>query len=138
MSTGLPKLVKRFVFTPGSKMEREIKKRWGATDLRILSDDPEVYAALGVFIQRYQGSVHPRVLGKRPFRCVLHGDLHAGNFMFMPDGTMKAFDWQMWGWGHPAQELAQLLASSVKPDRGVDERVLRAYHSELSSVLQGS
>ena len=44
----------------------------------------------------------------------------------------------MWGYGHPAQELAQFFISNIPNDREFELSVLRAYSEELNRGLENS
>jgi len=137
MSTGLPKLVKGTAFGPRSSLASNVKKIWGTSDLRVLVDEPDVFDALCVFVKKNK-QVARQLKRRHPFKCILHGDGHAGNCMFLPDGSIKFFDWQMWGYGHPAQELAQFFISNIPNDREFELSVLRAYSEELNRGLENS
>ncbi|MEU4312230.1 phosphotransferase [Nocardia sp. NPDC024068] len=49
-------------------------------------------------------------------RCLVHGDLHAGNIYEMPDGSPGLIDWQVVQSGHWAQDVAYHLATVLHPD----------------------
>jgi hypothetical protein len=93
MSVGLPKMVKLAAFGPRSNLGVRVRTHWGSSDLKVLVDEPDTFDALQTFVHRY-AKVRRALRRRRPFKCVVHGDMHAGNYMFMPDGSMKIFDWQ--------------------------------------------
>ncbi|MFI6314587.1 phosphotransferase family protein [Nocardia fusca] len=55
-------------------------------------------------------------LGTSSARCLVHGDLHAGNIYEMPDGRPGLIDWQVVQSGHWAQDVAYHLATVLHPD----------------------
>ncbi|MFD4405209.1 phosphotransferase family protein [Nocardia sp. NPDC058499] len=55
-------------------------------------------------------------LGSSSARCLVHGDLHAGNIYEMPDGSAGLIDWQVVQSGHWAQDVAYHLATVLDPD----------------------
>ncbi|WP_280424299.1 phosphotransferase [Nocardia carnea] len=55
-------------------------------------------------------------LGSSSARCLVHGDLHAGNIYEMPDGSPGLIDWQVVQSGHWAQDIAYHLATVLHPD----------------------
>jgi hypothetical protein len=80
-----------------------------------------------------------KIQSKELFRNVtlLHGDFHAANTFLEKDdeGVTKSIrlcDWQAYGYGHAATELAYFLCMSVKYDPAVDEKIKRAYYEELT------
>ena len=120
-----------------SSLAAEVDRRWGDSDLRVLRDEPDVMQALKACCRLYRRRVYPRLSGRHRFVCCLHGDLHAGNFMLMPDKSVRAFDWQMWGIGPVSWELAYFFSSNVDADPVEDERLLRLYHAELEKHAPG-
>lgn len=46
------------------------------------------------------------------------------------------FDMQMWGEGHPADELAYFFASNVEPEEENDLLALRAVHSAMEATSE--
>ena len=137
MSVGLAYIAKTQAFGWGSFLASYVKANWATTDLKILVSEPEVYEALRVFVRKF-ARINRLVKRRRPFKCIVHGDGHAGNCALLANGSLEMFDWQMWGYGHPAQELAQLFISNVPVDREYELQVLRVYHEELSRQLDGS
>lgn len=63
-----------------------------------------------------------RYAGERSL-CVLHYDVHQGNFLVLPNGNLAALDWTNLAIGDPASEFRKLLAKV--PDFG--EEVLDKY-----------
>lgn len=61
-----------------------------------------------------------------------HGDLHPGN-IFIRDGQVKIFDWQLVSQGSPLLDVANFLASSVSPadHERYTPNLLRAYNDTL-------
>lgn len=55
-------------------------------------------------------------LGTTSARCLIHGDLHAGNIYEMPGGSPGLIDWQVVQSGHWAQDIAYHLATVLPPD----------------------
>jgi hypothetical protein len=136
MTTGIPKLVKRR-WTPKSQLVHKAIMRWGDGHLSILKDDNDIQqAALSLekqFVPRIY-NLHEQI---HDYPCVVQGDMHAGNFMLMPDGQVKMFDMQMWGLGHPAEEICYFLASNVEPSDENDEMALRSVHIAMETSSQG-
>jgi hypothetical protein len=95
MSKGVARMVKKR-WTKHSGVADRVLKRWGGTDLSVLVADPEVFLALKAVERHYATRIYPLLAKRHPFRCVLQGDLHAGNYMFMPDSSLVLYDWQMW------------------------------------------
>ena len=116
----------------------EIFRRWGDSDYRVLRDEPDTMEALRALTKVYRRRIPPQVRRRHPFVCCLHGDMHAGNVMVMPDDSTRLFDWQMWGIGALSWEVAYFLASNVDADPVQDERLLRLYHAELESAAGGA
>jgi Phosphotransferase enzyme family len=42
-------------------------------------------------------------------KSVIHGDVHFGQFLITPDGSLALFDFDEWTHGDPAQDLADLI-----------------------------
>lgn len=43
---------------------------------------------------------------------VIHGDMHFGQILILPDGKLALFDFDEWSLGDPAQDLADLIVDS--------------------------
>jgi len=144
MTNGVARLVKRGM-KPG--VAQRVLNVWGNTDLAVLKNEPGTYEALRALEKRYGSHVYPMLARRHAFPCVVHGDLHVGNFYFMPGeasaANMCSFDWQMWGTApSPVQEVHYLFASHLlddrqAPDRAEDERLLRMYHGALMQASGG-
>ena len=65
-----------------------------------------------------------------------HGDCHAGNFMLPHDidaGKAMIIDWQLWGIGVAANDLAYMMAHGWSAQRraALEEPLLHHYHRQL-------
>ncbi|MET0473032.1 MAG: phosphotransferase [Mycobacterium sp.] len=68
--------------------------------------------------------------------ALLHGDYRLDNMLFTPDRShVTIVDWQTLGAGLPARDLAYFAGTSLLPQARsqVDEHLVLAYHSELST-----
>jgi hypothetical protein len=137
MTGSISTLVKRR-WTPNSNIVHQVYTAWGSTDYKLLEEDPEVLEALLALQKYFVPNVYGlhKTLTKYP--CILQGDFHAGNFMMMPDGKVKMYDMQMWGTGHPAEEICYFLASNVAPTPENDELALRRVHLAMETANQGT
>eukprot|EP00177_Eucheuma_denticulatum_P001315 GFKZ01002388.1.p1 GENE.GFKZ01002388.1~~GFKZ01002388.1.p1 ORF type:complete len:809 (-),score=110.08 GFKZ01002388.1:420-2765(-) len=109
--------------------------------------------AQGIAEQVHGVGLHTR----HPHRTIIHGDAKGANFFFRPRGTSEGetqvdsgqvdsawevgmIDFQWCGWGHPAVDVAYLLAASVSADvltfdgEG-EEELLRIYHEKFAKYL---
>jgi len=136
MTSGVSKLLKRR-WTPNSNLVHQVYARWSATDYRILNDDTETLEALLALQKHFFPYVYHLHKKMHKYPCIVQGDFHAGNFMMMPNGDVKMFDMQMWGVGHPAEELCYFLASNVEPTEENDELALRMVHSAMETASRG-
>jgi hypothetical protein len=75
-----------------------------------------------------------RCLARDSF-CLVHGDAHAANLFFEPDGTPGYLDWQHCMRGHWAFDVANLMITSLSvADRRAREReLLTHYLGELQA-----
>ncbi|WP_280397628.1 phosphotransferase family protein [Nocardia carnea] len=73
-------------------------------------------------------------LGAASTRCLVHGDLHAGNIYEMPDGSPGLIDWQVVQCGHWAQDVAYHLATVLHPGdlAGTERALLDHYLDRLA------
>jgi hypothetical protein len=133
MSSGIPKLVKRR-WTPNSGLVNQVFTKWGTTELHVMNDDPELLRALLALEEHFVPHVYGLHNDLWKYSCIVQGDFHAGNFMIMPGGHIKMFDMQMWGEGHPADELAYFFASNVEPNEENDLLALRTVHSAMETT----
>jgi hypothetical protein len=136
MTSGVPKLMKRR-WTPKSNLAHKVYARWSDSDLSLLRDDPEMMQALLALQQHFMPHVYGLYDHLTKYKCIVQGDFHAGNFMLMPNGQVKMFDMQMWGVGHPAEELCYFLASNVAPAVEHDDLALRMVHNAMETASQG-
>jgi thiamine kinase-like enzyme len=64
-------------------------------------------------------------------RCLVHGDLHAGNVYYLPDGSTGLIDWQVAQLGSWALDVAYHLATALDPEvRARSERDLLDHYLE--------
>lgn len=69
-------------------------------------------------------------------RCVLHSDVHIGNWYRHGNGAMGLFDWQCVAQGHWSRDIAYALAAALTiEDRRAWERGLLARYLETLSTL---
>lgn len=109
--------------------------------------------APGIAEQVHGVGLHTR----HPHRTIIHGDAKGANFFFKPrcaseretqsetgavDSAWEVamIDFQWCGWGHPAVDVAYLLAASVSAnvltfDGKGEEALLRVYHDKLAKYL---
>ncbi|GMH38607.1 hypothetical protein BSKO_06491 [Bryopsis sp. KO-2023] len=69
---------------------------------------------------------------------LVHGDFHPANMMFSNTGgkqQLYVLDWEVVGIGSGPQDIGQYMISHASPDfrRSCEEKLLREYHSELTS-----
>jgi hypothetical protein len=136
MTSGVPRLMKRR-WSPQSNMVHKVMMRWGDSDYAMLKQDADALLALQSLEKHFVPHVYKLHQRIHKYACVLHGDFHAGNFMIMPNGDVKMFDMQMWGLGHPAEELCYFLASNVEPTEENDDLALRMVHTAMQTSCQG-
>ncbi|MGW0246245.1 phosphotransferase family protein [Nocardia goodfellowii] len=64
-------------------------------------------------------------------RCLVHGDLHAGNIYQLSDGSPGLIDWQVAQWGSWALDIAYHLATVLEPDElARTERELLGHYAD--------
>jgi aminoglycoside phosphotransferase (APT) family kinase protein len=73
------------------------------------------------------------VLSPRPF-VLLHADLHPGNLIREPDGSLHVIDWELAMVGDPLHDLAIHLVRSRYP-RAERPRLIRSWAEEVRQVL---
>jgi len=133
MSSGLLLHVKKILLGSSSgRLTKRVKRRWGDKGYSCLNDQ-DVFDSLASLEKNYKRTVYPlmNAMYKR-FPCFVHGDLHAGNFAYLPDGSIRMLDFQMYGWGSPAWELQYFLNFNVEPGNPEkDEQIIRDYHAAL-------
>jgi len=136
MRTGIQLAVKKHMIKSRFGVQTKRFKQLWADDGYDVLKDPEVFDALVALERHYTTKVEPlsrAMYARAP--SLLHGDLHAGNFAYMPDGALRLLDWQMWGTGSPAWELAYFLNTNIEPgDVARDERLIRAYHTQFVTL----
>jgi Ser/Thr protein kinase RdoA (MazF antagonist) len=81
------------------------------------------------------GTLYPAFNDKTP-QCMVHGDFHHWNNMTRKVGTTEEvevvlLDWQMWGHGTAAREIAYFMNLSIDVDYDRDMKLLRFYHAQL-------
>lgn len=66
-------------------------------------------------------------------QCMVHGDFHHWNNMCRKTdpSDVTLIDWQMWGNGRCAREIAYFMSLSVDVDYDRDMRLLHFYHEKL-------
>lgn len=93
----------------------------------------EILGLLAVYLQNQLMQL-PAAL-----ETVIHGDMHFGQFLILPDGTLALFDFDEWSLGDPAQDLADLIVdphvSHHEYDRAEAPRMLLG---DMIKVLVGS
>jgi len=136
MTSGVAKMIKQR-WTPTSGFVQRVVDRWGDSDYAMLKQDPECLEALLALERHFRPKVYKLHKTLAEYFCILHGDFHAGNFMMMPSGDVKVFDMQMFGAGHPAEELCYFLTSNVDPTDASDEVALKMVHTAMETASQG-
>eukprot|EP01062_Namystynia_karyoxenos_P042588 TRINITY_DN31162_c0_g1_i1.p1 TRINITY_DN31162_c0_g1~~TRINITY_DN31162_c0_g1_i1.p1 ORF type:complete len:489 (+),score=135.10 TRINITY_DN31162_c0_g1_i1:69-1535(+) len=122
---------------------RQVAAAWGEQNdprgdpgleaVRRIATDPGFEPAFA-WLQQQWRELLPR-LGCTEPQCMVHGDFHHWNNLFGPKGDddIVLIDWQYFGLGRPAYEVAHFLVTSVASgDGSADERLLRQYHEALT------
>lgn len=99
---------------------------------------------LAKVLQRHAPRAANRIHGvgldkKSSFRTIVHGDAKAANFFLRESGDnweVGMIDFQWCGWGHPALDVAYLIATSsapvvLSPDGSAELDLLKFYHTKL-------
>lgn len=60
-------------------------------------------------------------------RCFISGDPNPTNWGLRADGTVVLFDWERFGWGAPALDVAISMPGLPSPDGMAEERVASRY-----------
>ncbi len=70
----------------------------------------QAFPELSESLERLAGYLQARLPQLPPAQeTVIHGDMHFGQFLIQPDGTLALFDFDEWSLGDPAQDLADLI-----------------------------
>ena len=64
-------------------------------------------------------------------QTMVHGDFHGGNHLFNPHDACRLVDFQFFGTGRVADEVAYFFTLSFDPDPVAEEELLRLYHHAL-------
>ena len=64
-------------------------------------------------------------------QTMVHGDFHGGNHLFHPHDACRVIDFQFFGTGRVADEVAYFFTMSVEPAPEMEEELLRLYHHAL-------
>ncbi len=64
-------------------------------------------------------------------QTIVHGDFHGWNHLFNPDNACRVIDFQFFGKGRVADELAYFLMMSFDVSPEAEEALLRIYHEAL-------
>jgi hypothetical protein len=67
-------------------------------------------------------------------QTMVHGDFHGGNHLFNPHDACRIVDFQFFGTGRVADEVAYFFTMSVDPDPEAEAELLRLYHHTLVEV----
>jgi hypothetical protein len=103
-------------------------KEWGQEQLAPIYNTPELpqmLQALHATFPSWQGE-----LCKREATTLIHGDLHLGNMVFDAGNEEQEpilLDWQFFGSGDPALDVAYFFLMSLAPDPLLEERLLHSY-----------
>eukprot|EP00698_Gefionella_okellyi_P020962 TRINITY_DN6677_c0_g1_i1.p1 TRINITY_DN6677_c0_g1~~TRINITY_DN6677_c0_g1_i1.p1 ORF type:complete len:358 (-),score=55.91 TRINITY_DN6677_c0_g1_i1:16-1089(-) len=66
--------------------------------------------------------------------CLTHSDYHPENIMVATDGRVVAFDWQVFGIGHPMHDVANFLCNvNVDDRRAHADRWVQMYLTQLGT-----
>jgi aminoglycoside phosphotransferase (APT) family kinase protein len=68
--------------------------------------------------------------------CLVHGDMGPGNFIFGPDGRVRALiDWEVVHMGHPLEDLAAVLCRSLGVAFGTSPQHIENYeHASVHPI----
>ena len=64
-------------------------------------------------------------------QTIVHGDFHGGNHLFNPHDACRVIDFQFFGTGRVADELAYFFTLSFDPAPEAEEELLHCYHHAL-------
>jgi hypothetical protein len=64
-------------------------------------------------------------------QTMVHGDFHGGNHLFTPHDACRVIDFQFFGTGRVADEVAYFFTLSFDPAPEAEEELLRLYHHAL-------
>ena len=64
-------------------------------------------------------------------QTMVHGDFHGGNHLFNPHDECRIVDFQFFGTGRVADEVAYFFTMSFDPDPKAEAELLRLYHHAL-------
>jgi len=64
-------------------------------------------------------------------QTIVHGDFHGGNHLFNPQDACRVIDFQFFGTGRVADELAYFFTMSFDPAPEAEAELLRLYHHAL-------
>jgi Ecdysteroid kinase-like family len=64
-------------------------------------------------------------------QTIVHGDFHGGNHLFNPHDACRVIDFQFFGTGRVADELAYFFTMSFDPAPEAEEELLHLYHHAL-------
>ena len=64
-------------------------------------------------------------------QTIVHGDFHGGNHLFNPHDACRVIDFQFFGTGRVADEVAYFFTMSLEPAPEMEEELLHLYHHAL-------
>ena len=64
-------------------------------------------------------------------QTIVHGDFHGGNHLFTPHDACRVIDFQFFGTGRVADEVAYFFTLSFDPAPEAEEELLHLYHHAL-------
>jgi hypothetical protein len=142
--------INRFTRYPQTKEEVRTRfKNWAQCDP--IFQDLKIQTLLETFVEVYPKLLKYATNNKSTsgplFRhhTFLHGDYHSGNLFFVTDPIKKedqtpevkeviTIDWQGYGMGHSATELAYFL-SFCEPSMELDLSIMQSYYEELTKTV---
>ena len=107
----------------------------GLGDNTAVYRDPRVPEMLSALHATFSGWEH--TLCDRKSTTLIHGDMHLGNMVFDAadtDAEPVLLDWQFFGAGDPALDLAYFFLMSLAPDPPLEARLLSAYIDSLHAA----
>jgi hypothetical protein len=137
MASGLQLHIKLWMFRGGHRghLTRKFKRAWEQDGCGLLREE-SVTSALFALERNYLKRVAPMAReASGRFQRLAHGDLHAGNLAYLPDGSVRMQDFQMYGLGSPACPEPQRGARGFGQRRRDCARVPRAVGGALGDEL---
>lgn len=131
------------------ELQEQFQKAWTSCRAAISAEkatiqwDEHLVACLDASCAKIDWQAFQKELKRLPF-CLMHGDAHPHNFLWVeqrtPNARLCLIDFELVGLGSGARELGQYVVSAVDPDvRRANEREwVKAYHAELLEVLRAN